>query len=198
MAYHPFRHLGLKVVALVLREPPVADRRGRARRRAQPARAGRIPQHSAAARGRRRSARQRRRPAARFVGAAQPAGARRGRRGGRSAAGASGIAAVSHPPRGSAIAIRRGGRAGHAGHAGHRAREDGAPHRAGDCRDSTAILRRGSWSGRSPQSRRWSRSTAREPRQEDRERDDRADYRRRRRDNVRDVVAVGLIDSACG
>ena len=95
MAYHPFRHLGLKFVALVLRQSAVADRRRRARRRAHPARAGGVPQHSRAARSGRRPARQRRGPAARLVGAAQPPAARRGRRDGRSPAGASGLAAVS-------------------------------------------------------------------------------------------------------
>ena len=149
MAYHPFRHLGLKIVALALREPAVADRRRRARRRAHPAGAGGVPQHSAAARGRRRSARQRRRPAARVVGAAQPAAARRGRRGGRSAAGAAGLAAVPHPQRRGAGAVTawRSRRCipGTLGIELERTARRVVPVVAPS---STAIRRRASWSGR--------------------------------------------------
>ena len=42
MAYHPFRNLGLKFLSTLHRRPAVAGRRGRARRRARDARAGRV------------------------------------------------------------------------------------------------------------------------------------------------------------
>ena len=125
MAYHPFRHLGLKVVALALREPAVADRRRRARRRAHPARAARVPEHSVAARGRRRSARTastsgcaaRRRCSAawsrRRRGGARPQQARPGSR----------LFHIRNEEVRSPFGVR--GRAGHARHARHRAREVG-------------------------------------------------------------------------
>ena len=126
----------------------LADRRRRARRRAQPARAAGVPQHSAGARDRRRPADDGRRAAARIVGAPEPARAGRRRRGARSgdrARRARGCFTSAH--RRSARAVRRRGRAGRAGDARARAREVGRAHGAGRARRSTAIRRRGSSSG---------------------------------------------------
>ena len=79
MAYHPFRHLGLKVLAITLATRALVHRRRRARRRAEPPRAAGGAQPAADARDRRRPARHRRRPRSRVGRAAEPAGSRRRR-----------------------------------------------------------------------------------------------------------------------
>ena len=84
MAYHPFRHLGLEDRRDRAGDAALADRGRRARRRAEHARAARVPEHPDGARDRRRSAGDGGRAAARIVGTPEPARSRRGRRGPRS------------------------------------------------------------------------------------------------------------------
>ena len=126
----------------------VADRRGRARRRAQPACAARVPQHARAARDRRRSAGDGRRAPARVVGAARPARAGRDRRGARSQTGAArargcSTCATTKCGRRSASRSRRSLPSTRVA----RAREVGDAGPCRWCRRSRASRRRASWSG---------------------------------------------------
>ena len=138
----------------------LADRRRRARRRAQPPRAARVPQHSA--------------EALEIVGnppdsvdvrlrgssAVLSRLSRRDRRRARSDTRATGLAPVPHPQRRGPRAVRRRGRAGRAGDARAGAREVRAAQRAGRAghrRRSRAGLRRRAMSASIR--RRWSRRT---------------------------------------
>ena len=186
MRYHPFRHLGLKVLAVALATLlwlTVAGEHVVERSLRVPLEFRNIPEaleivgNAPDSRGR---------PAARIVGRAQPRPA--GRDGGGSGSGgrARGVAAVSHPDRRSPGAVRRRGGAGGAGDGRARSGEVGAASRtggAGDRRRSRARLCRGAHYGDAGERRNRRAGLAREA--------DRGGDHRARLDQGRDARRYG-------
>ena len=197
MAYHPFRHLGLKFVALVLASLlwlTVAGEHVVERILRVPVEFRNIPQHLEVVGEPPDSVEVRLRGSSALLSRLQPGDVvamvdlQQARPGSR-------LFPIRHEE--VRVALRRRGRAGAAGYPRHRARKVGDPHGSGRGaarRRTGAGLRR---RARAPQSRRWSRSSGPESRVKKIANATTEPVSvAGARDNVRDVVAVGLIDSS--
>ena len=195
--YHPFRHLGLKILAIALASLlwlTVAGEHVVERSLRVPLEFRNIPEALEIVGNAPDSVDVRLRGSSAVL---EPAPAGRDRRGARPGDGAAGLAALSHPQRRGPRAVRRRGGAGRAVHAGARAREVGAPRRPG---------RPGDRGGSRARVRRWAASRRTRPRSRSSgpiPASGRSPRRRPSRSSltgaaarVRDGVTVGVVDSS--